>query len=135
MSQRELCARTSRSNRHGHSATLTYPGPMGWTEEYAEARLANLADTGHGGAMRILPQIKRYTEFGQEVLRRLDEGVVAGVVPAGAATGAGGGSASDLPKKVRRVLYSFEDANCLPRAVDGINKLGVPKLLEGLAEK
>ena len=123
-----------RSNRHGHSAALTYPGPMGWTEEYAEARLANLADTGHGGAVRILPQMKRYTEFGQEVLRRLDEGVVAGVVPAGA-TGEGSGSASDLSKEVRRVLYSFEDANCLPRVVDGINKFGVPKLLEGLVEK
>ncbi|CAM9515968.1 unnamed protein product, partial [Laminaria digitata] len=73
ISQRELCARTSRSNRHGHSAALTYPGPMGWTQEYAEARLANLAETGHRGTARILPQMKRYTEFGKEVLRRLDE--------------------------------------------------------------
>ena len=102
---------------------------MGWTQEYEEARLANLADTRHGGTLRILSQMKRYTEVGEEVLRRLDEGVV--VVPAGA-SGGGGGPAIDLVNEARRVLYSFDDANCLPRALDGIQKLGVEGLVSTL---
>ena len=104
---------------------------MGWTQEYEEARLANRADTGHGGTLRILPQMKRYTEVGKEVLRRLDEGLV--VVPAGA-SGGGGGPAIDLVNEARRVLYSFDDANCLPRALEGIKKLGLERLLEGLVD-
>lgn len=37
---REVCTRATGHNRHGHSAKLNYPGPAGWTKEYAEARLA-----------------------------------------------------------------------------------------------
>lgn len=129
---------------------------MGWTPEYAKTREANLAEAGRGSA-RILPQMKRYTEFGTEVLRRLDEGGVVGAagiaseasgvewvewgdVSASKAGGGGEGEGAeamdlDLTKKeVRRVLYSFEDANCLPLALKGIEKLGIPKLVEGLID-
>lgn len=40
---------------------------------------------------------------------------------------------AQLKKNVRRVLYDFDDANCLPLARKKIERLGVPaRLLEGL---
>lgn len=39
---------------------------------------------------------------------------------------------AQLKKDVRRVLYAFDDANCLPLAREKIERLGVPaRLLEG----
>ncbi len=64
ISQRELCLRTVGCNRHGHTFDLRYPGPMGWTKAYAVARRSNVK-----GPRKIIPQMKRYTEFGTEVSR------------------------------------------------------------------
>jgi hypothetical protein len=36
----QVCGRTKGSNKNGHSASLPYPGPDGWTEAYAAARMA-----------------------------------------------------------------------------------------------
>lgn len=58
-------------NRHGHTVDLRFPGPMGWTKAYAMARRSNLIKTDRGPASgparKIIPQMKRYTEFGTEV--------------------------------------------------------------------
>lgn len=50
---------------------------MGWTKEYAMARRSNvLKKRGHEGpspsgpVRKIIPQMKRYTEFGTEVCVR-----------------------------------------------------------------
>lgn len=135
ISKQERCTRTVGSNRHGHTAALCYPGPMGWTKTYKTVRRANLASTDRK-PVRILPQMRRYTTFGTEVLRRLDEGVVnhKGLVVPVAGNGSGGaeGSAEELKKEARRVLYSFNDANRLPFARQCINKFGVKHLLDGL---
>lgn len=40
ISAQEVCRREEGHNRHGHSASMPFPGPDGWTEEYAVARLA-----------------------------------------------------------------------------------------------
>lgn len=40
---------------------------------------------------------------------------------------------AQLKKDVRRVLYAFDDANCLPLARKKVERLGVPaRLMEGL---
>lgn len=40
---------------------------------------------------------------------------------------------AELKKDARRVLYAFNDANCLPLARKKIERLGVPaRLMEGL---
>lgn len=83
----------------------------------------------------MLPQMKRYTEFGTEVLRRLDEGVLThksvAVVPVGV-NSKKELSGEELKKDACRVLYLFDDANCLHLVRKGIERLGVPHLLDGL---
>lgn len=127
--------RTWRANRHGHTASLRYPGPMGWTEAYEAARNANLAETEREPA-RILPQMKHYTECGAEVLRRLEDGNVkyVRVVPEGVCGSEerGASVAQDAKTAVRGVLYSYNDANLLPCAWEKIEAFGVLCLLEGL---
>lgn len=115
LSRQEICARTSTSNRHGHTADLIYPGPMGWTEIYDEARTANLNATKRRPA-RILPQMRRYTEFGDKVIRRLE---------------AGGKETAEIGTQVRSALYSYNDANLLRLARSEIEKLDMPGLLDG----
>lgn len=67
--------RKAGCNRHGHTADLRFPGPMGWTKAYAMARRSNLIKTDRGPAAgparKIIPQMKRYTEFGTEVSNEL----------------------------------------------------------------
>ena len=69
ISKQELCMRTVGCNRHGHTADLRFPGPMGWNNAYAMARLSNLSKTGRGLAFagQFIAPMKRYTEFGTEV--------------------------------------------------------------------
>lgn len=66
--------RKAGCNRHGHTADLRFPGPMGWTKAYAMARRSNLVKTDRGPASgparKIIPQMKRYTEFGTEVISK-----------------------------------------------------------------
>ncbi|CAM9178589.1 unnamed protein product, partial [Hapterophycus canaliculatus] len=171
ISQQELCLRTVGCNRHGHTADLRYPGPMGWTKPYAMARRGNLTKSDREASVsersrKIIPQMRRYTEFGTELLCRLDdeggeEIEVLSLSPrpsAASATkgktrkkkggdvqlGAGSGGAGEgattvvvtleqLKTDVRRVLYSYDDANCLPLARKKIQNLGIPqRLMEGL---
>jgi len=40
---REVACRAAGHNRHGHSASLQYPGPEGWSQEYAAGRAAAVA--------------------------------------------------------------------------------------------
>lgn len=61
-----ICLRVGRCNRHGHTADLPYPGPTGWTPDYERVRQANLTASGRKSA-RILPQMKRFTDFAAEV--------------------------------------------------------------------
>ncbi|CAM9332790.1 unnamed protein product [Ectocarpus sp. 6 AP-2014] len=164
ISQKMICLRTASCNRHGHTAGLRFPGPMGWTKEYAMARRSNvLKKRGReepvwGPVQKIVPQMKRYTEFGTELLRRLDEygdgngEEIALLPPPPPPTAASGKKAKkakrrealggdpvvvvtldQLKRDVRRVLYSYDDANCLPVVQRKIVKLGVPmNLLDGL---
>ncbi|CAM9404457.1 unnamed protein product [Ectocarpus fasciculatus] len=166
ISQKELCLRTASCNRHGHTADLRFPGPMGWTKEYAMARRSNVLsclkkrgreEPASGPVRKIIPQMKRYTEFGTELLRRLDEygddnGEEIALLPPPPPTAASGKKAKrakrqealggdpvvvmtldQLKKEVRRVLYSYDDANCLPVVQKKIIELGVPAgLLRGL---
>lgn len=78
MLRQELCLRTVGCNRHGHTADLQFPGPMGWTKDYAETRCANLEKKNNNKAgktkpRRIVLQMERYATFGAELLRRLDD--------------------------------------------------------------
>ncbi|CAM9113857.1 unnamed protein product [Scytosiphon promiscuus] len=169
ISQRELCLRTVSCNRHGHTADLRYPGPMGWTKPYAMARRDNLTKSDRtasvsGKPWKIIPRMRQYTEFGTELLRRLDDegGEGIEVLPlschpaastnkktttrkagqdelVGGSEGAGGGvrmvvvTPAQLKTDVRRALYWYDDANCLPLARKKIEKLGIPRrLVEGL---
>lgn len=113
---------------------------MGWTEPYAKARTTNLADAGRTPA-RILPQMRKYTDFGTEVLKRLENNGNAGVPlvvgvakrmkvdgeQVKAVVGLGG-----VRGAVNDVLYSYEDANCLPIVREKIARFNVPGLLDGL---
>lgn len=120
---------------------------MGWTQEYQASRNANLAESGRGNA-RILPQMKRFTDFGAEVLKRLEGGVrgrpdrltKVDIVDRAGADGQtgeynmGGANAmgSEAKREAGRVLYSFNDANQLPKAKKLIEALRVPGVLDGL---
>lgn len=158
--QQELCLRTIGCNRHGHTAELQFPGPMGWTEDYAAARRSNLEQAGRTDPRnsKIISQMERYTGFGAELLRGLDNepdgAEITVAIPLdgseeekkdkkrgkkrkaeGASRGEGAVAVTvdQLKKDVRRTLYAYDDANCLPVVVTEIKRLGVPpRLMEGL---
>jgi hypothetical protein len=65
LAARDKCARPRGVNKHGHSASLPYPGPDGWSEGYAAARLKMLR--GHNGKKKraelYLAAMKQYTQM------------------------------------------------------------------------
>lgn len=81
----------ARPNRLGHSATVQYPGPCGWTEEYQQARI-----TANPGRARYLVQMKSFTTMAMEITGRAEQ--------------------CGMGDEVRAVLHSYNDANDLERA-------------------
>lgn len=63
MRAREVCCRQTGYNRHGHSASMPFPGPDGWTEEYAAARLAAIAETSRRHEIRVKSAIEAMRKF------------------------------------------------------------------------
>ncbi|KAI9366054.1 hypothetical protein DFJ73DRAFT_772182 [Zopfochytrium polystomum] len=63
---RMVCCRVGVPNRHGHTAELQWPGLLGWTEEYEEARLKN---KDNDRIRDILAYMRRCTEAGVELPR------------------------------------------------------------------
>lgn len=60
----EICLRTVRPNRHGHTEKMPYPGAAGWTPEYAAERLAGVAgrrENKRKKVMRVLEDMRRFT--------------------------------------------------------------------------
>eukprot|EP00667_Euglena_gracilis_P001240 EG_transcript_1239 len=76
LSAAAVCARTTGTNRNGHSATNPFPGPDGWTPTYAEERQAS----GKAGVERKLEAMKEFTAFAQEARRRAEGTVFHGFV-------------------------------------------------------
>jgi len=89
LASQAVCARADGINRHGHSATNTYPGPTGWSDEYAKAR--NASGSGHAA---YVDQMRRYTEHASQLAKKF--------------VGSG-----DLGVAVMRMVAHFDDANQL----------------------
>lgn len=53
----ELCHREKGHNRHGHAASMAFPGPAGWTPEYEAARLAAVAGKAGRDQIRVKAQL------------------------------------------------------------------------------
>jgi hypothetical protein len=96
-----VCKRASATcNGRGHTAELPYPGPDGWTPEYAAARTSAIAAVAHVPASKkrkvahYLAKMQRYTAvvaWARQVAASADaggkqragvEGVLAGVTDA-----------------------------------------------------
>jgi hypothetical protein len=102
----DVCQRAGHCcNAHGHTAALPYPGPEGWTPEYAAARTA---------AIRAAPDVKRSKK--KKVLYYLNQMQRYTAVAAWARDVAGAASAWDGGKQraaVEAVLAGETDANKL----------------------
>lgn len=60
----EVCLRTVRPNRHGHNKDMPYPGPAGWSTEYAAARLAGVVGRRAHKRKKVqkgLEEMRRFT--------------------------------------------------------------------------
>lgn len=86
--------------------------------------------------------MRKYTEFGTEVLQRLgekcskgkDSGVasVEGVRCNAQKKNVVVGEAGDVREQVSSVLYFYQDANCLPLAREKVSLLAGPGVMHGL---
>jgi hypothetical protein len=65
ISSQEVCHREVGHNRHGHSASMPSPGPDGWTEEYAAARLAAAADMYPNKQIKVQSTVAAMQKFTQ----------------------------------------------------------------------
>lgn len=105
----ERCVRTSRPNRNGHSSKLPYPGPAGYSIEYAAMRKAALQkQLREASDVRKLRK-ERKLEYYMESMRKFRD------VVAMAETAAAG----DEQKltRVRAVVAGFKDANQVNKLV------------------
>jgi hypothetical protein len=104
----EVCSRAVGFNSRGHSASLPYPGPEGWTPEYAAARAAAV----EAGVAQQVRQGKR-----EKVVRYIKQmqryaAVAAWAKEAAASSAAAGGGAANMGE-VAGVLAGELDANRL----------------------
>lgn len=59
----ELCQREKGHNRHGHTVSMAFPGPAGWTPEYQAARLAAVAGKAGRDQIRVTAQLAAMRSF------------------------------------------------------------------------
>ena len=115
----ERCKRTVGCNRLGHSASRQYPGPSGWTKQYAEERVA------HRPAHKsYVAQIQQYTEFAEwakaQAAALAEAGEAGGSLPEGF-------SARQLLGRVEAALAAYE--NCLDKVQPQVQALLGPRVL------
>ncbi|WIA35205.1 hypothetical protein OEZ86_003668 [Tetradesmus obliquus] len=103
----EECRRVDGFNSRGHSASLRYPGPEGWSAEYAAARAAALA----GGVAPQVRQAKR-----EKAVRYIKQMQRFAAVAAWARQAAADGIGAKVAA-VAGVLGGEMDANRLPGVV------------------
>lgn len=114
----ELCQRTSGPNKNGHSSSLQYPGPDGYSEEYAAKRKAGLqeklAEASECKKQRKAKKLRLYMES----MRKF-----ADIAAQAEAAAAGDG---EKMKKVRAVLAEYSDAHQVAKLTARLkNVLGV----------
>ena len=102
----ERCKRTVGCNRLGHSASRQYPGPSGWTKQYAEERVAD-----RPARKSYVAQMQRYTEFAEWA--KAQAAAVAAAGEEGGSLPEGVFSARQLLGRVEAALAAYEDANRL----------------------
>lgn len=59
----EVCLRAQRPNRHGHTLEMPYPGPAGWTPEYAAARMESVAGRRACKKIKVLKGLEEMQRF------------------------------------------------------------------------
>jgi hypothetical protein len=129
----EVCSRTAGFNSRGHSASLVYPGPQGWTPEYAAARAAAVAS----GVAQQVRQGKRnkVVRYMRQMQRYTAVAAWAQAAAASAAASGGGGGCSKV-SEVAGVLAGELDANrlaCVVARLEAVLGMNLPAAVAQVA--
>lgn len=107
MQAEEVCCRPKVCNRHGHTAELPYPGPAGWTEAYAAARMAAVKSRRPGMVKKVQKKLQAMEKFTQMATE---------------AKAAAAGDAAKLAA-VCEVLASTHDPRFIDRIMSQVNQI------------